>query len=133
MSTQATGTFEVSKWDEKPYSEIEGGPKLTHTSVTKTLKGDVEGEATLNYLMVYHADGSASVYGLERVAGKVGGKSGSFVLEHKGSDDGQKTTITWTVVPGSGTGELRGLRGEGGFSAGRNEYPFAFTLDYEFE
>ena len=133
MSTRAIGTFEVKKWDEKPYSEVEAGPKLTRASVLKTLSGDVEGEATLEYLMVYHADGSATVYGLERVVGKLAGRSGSFVLEHRGNDDGQKATIGWTVVPGSGTGELCGLRGEGGFTAGRNEYPYSFGLDYEFQ
>jgi hypothetical protein len=36
------------------------------------------------------------------------------------------------VVPGSGTEDLRGLRGEGGFaSAHAQHYPI--TLDYDFE
>ncbi|HLF28462.1 MAG TPA: DUF3224 domain-containing protein [Anaerolineae bacterium] len=133
MSRHATGTFEVKTWDEKSYSEIDGGPKLTRASVTKSLHGDVEGEGTLEYLMIYHADGSAGVVGLERVVGRVGDRSGSFVLQHSGTDDGNAAKITWFVVPGSGTGNLRGLRGEGGFVATRSQPQVSFTLDYDFE
>jgi Protein of unknown function (DUF3224) len=39
---------------------------------------------------------------------------------------------TWFVVPGSGTGELTGLRGEGGFTANLGEGADV-TLDYWFE
>jgi hypothetical protein len=133
MSTHGKGTFEVKGWEEKPFSEIEGGPKLTHASVTKAFHGDVEGEGTLDYLMVYHADGTAGFVGFERVTGSVGGKSGSFVLQHSGSDDGTAATDNYTVVPGSGTGELRGLRGEGRFYATRKEAQVPFTLEYELE
>ena len=46
--------------------------------------------------------------------------------------EGGTATAMWSVVPGSGTGDLRGLRGEGGFaSAHADEY--AITLDYDFE
>ena len=55
-----------------------------------------------------------------------------FVLEHKGTFEGGTAKATWSVVPGSGTGDLRDLRGEGGFaSAHADEY--AITLDYDFE
>ena len=133
MTTHAAATFEVKSWDEKPFSEIEGGPKLTHARVTKAFHGDIQGEGTLDYLMVYHTDGSAGFTGLERVSGSLGGRSGSFVLQHSGADDGHAATMKLMVVPGSGTGNLKGLRGEGGSVAKRNEPQFAFTLDYAFE
>ncbi len=39
---------------------------------------------------------------------------------------------SWFVVPGSGTGDLKGLSGKGGFKSGHaDEYPFRF--EYEFE
>ena len=41
----------------------------------------------------------------------------------------EKATGNWFVVPGSGTG---GLRGEGSFAASRGEQQFGFTLDYDF-
>ena len=132
MSTLATATFEVKTWDEKPYNEIDGGPKLTRASVTKSFHGDIEGEGALEYLMFYPGDGSATFVGLERVVGRVGDRSGSFVLQHSGTFEGGTAKATWSVVPGSGTGDLRGLRGKGGFaSAHQQRYPI--TLDYDFE
>ena len=132
MRTRATGTFEVKTWDEKPYDESGGGAKLTRARVTKSFHGDIEGEGTLEYLMAYRGDGSASFVGLERVVGQVGGRSGSFVLQHGGTFEGGTAKVTWLVVPGCGTGDLRGLRGEGGFASGHQQrYPM--TLDYDFE
>ena len=132
MSTHATATFEVKSWDEKPYDEMDGGPKLTRASITKSFTGGIEGEGTLEYLMMYRDDGTASFIGLERITGRVGDRAGSFVLEHTGTSDGSTATASWSVVPGSGTGDLRGLRGEGGFSSGHAEsYPM--TLDYDIE
>ncbi len=132
MSKRATATFQVKSWDEKPYNEIDEGPKLTRASVTKSFRGDIEGEGTLEYLMIHRDDGSASFVGLERVVGRVGDRSGSFVLQHSGTFEGGTAKVTWFVVPGSGTGDLRGLRGEGGFaSAHAEDYPI--TLEYDFE
>lgn len=132
MNTHAIAAFEVKSWSEKPYNEIEGLPKLTRASVAKSFKGDIEGEATLEYLMMYRVDGSASFIGLERIVGRLGNRSGSFVLQHSGAFESGVAKATYFVVPGSGTGELSGLRGEGSFAAGHaQEYPM--TLDYDFE
>src|SRR2546426_964028 len=116
MTKQAKGTFDVKTWDEKPYDEMEGGPKLTRASVTQSHSGDIEGEGTLEYLMVYRDDSSASFIALERIVGKVGSRPGSFVLQGTGAFEGGIAKGEWLVVPGSGTGDLRGLRGEGGFA-----------------
>ncbi len=133
MSIHADATFEIKSWDEKPYSEIHGGGKLTRASVTRSFQGDIEGTGTLEYLMVYDEDGTASFIGLERVVGRIGERSGSFVLQHGGTYDGGAVTATWFVVGGSGTGELRGVRGrgEGSMSGQAQHYPMA--LDYDFE
>jgi Protein of unknown function (DUF3224) len=132
MSTHAIATFEMKSWDEKPYNETEGLPKLTRASVAKSFKGDIEGEGTLEYLMMYRTDGSASFIGLERLVGRLGGRAGSFVLQHSGTFEGGVAKATYFVVPGSGTGELHGLRGEGSFASGHaQQYPI--TLDYDFE
>ena len=132
MITHAASTFEVTTWDEKPYGEIEGGPKLTHAHIVKVFHGDIEAESVLDYLMIYNADGLTRFYGLERVVGRIAGRSGSFVLEHTGTDANNETKDASTIVPGSGTGELSNLRGTGNFTATRETYPFLFTLDYEF-
>jgi Protein of unknown function (DUF3224) len=68
--------------------------------------------------MGYDEAGSATFVGLERIVGTIGGKTGSFVLQHIGTFDGQVAKAQLLVVPGSGTRELGGLRGEGSFEAG---------------
>ena len=133
MSTHATGTFEGKSWDEKPYHEIDGGPKLTRASVTNAYRGDVEGDGTLEYLMIYRDAGTADFLGLERVVGRIGDRSGSFVLQQSGTYEAGTAKGTWFVVPGSGTGDLRGLRGEGGYVAHQGQQTAPFTLDYDLE
>jgi hypothetical protein len=132
MKTHAKATFALNAWDEKPYNEMNGLPKLTRVSVTKSYQGDLTGEGKLEYLMMYRDDGSASFLGLERVVGSVGGRSGSFVLQHSGAFKGGIATVTLLVVPGSGTGDLRGLRGNGEFAVGHQQ-PYFMTLDYDFD
>jgi hypothetical protein len=130
MKRTANARFAIKGWDEKPYSEAEGLPKLSRATVTKTFSGDIEGESQVEYLMMYRSDGSASFVGLERVVGRLNGKSGSFVLQRIGTFEGGQAKESYSVVSGSGTGELRTLRGEGTSSVGHgSEHPF--TLSYE--
>jgi len=132
MSNAARGTFAVKNWDEKPYEEIEGGGKLTRASVTQSFAGDLEGEGKVEYLMAHRADKTADFVGLLRAVGSLGGRAGSFVVEVIGTFDGKVAKGAWTVVKGSATGDLSGLRGKGGF-----EVPLGpngtYTLDYELE
>jgi hypothetical protein len=106
-----------------------------HAIVTKADFGDIEGEGTSHSLTTYSDDGSASYVGLERVIGRVGGRSGSFVLQTSGTyNPGTGTAqANWFVVPGSATGDLRGLQGEGGFVAKHGDPDVPITLDYGFE
>ncbi|HSQ30350.1 MAG TPA: DUF3224 domain-containing protein, partial [Gemmatimonadaceae bacterium] len=77
-------------------------------------------------------DGSASFVGLERIVGRIAGKPGTFVLQRIGTFEGGLAKESYSVVPGSGTGELQTLRGDGTSSVGHGmEHPFA--LDYELE
>jgi hypothetical protein len=132
MSKQATATFKVKNWDEKPVIEGDEGTKLTRVSVSKSFHGDIEGEGMLEYLIFHHESGSADFIGMERVVGRIGDRSGSFVLQHSGTFGGGTATAKWFVVSGSGTGELRGLHGAGGFSSAHaEEYPMTFEYDIE--
>ncbi len=132
MRKQAKATFGIKSWDERPFNEMNGTPKLTRASVTKSYQGDITGEGKVEYLMMYREDGTASFVGLERVVSSVGGRSGSFVLQHSGTFEDGVAKVILSVVPGSGTGDLRGMKGEGGFNAG-HQPPYAMTLDYDFE
>ena len=91
----------------------------------------LEGESQLDYLMMYRADGTAAFVGLERVTGKLAGRTGTFVLRRTGVFERGQAMETYTVVEDSGTGGLRALRGGGSSSVGHGmEHPC--TLDYEF-
>jgi uncharacterized protein DUF3224 len=131
MKQIAHARFAIKNWDETAYSEGEDLPKLTRASVTKTFTGEIEGEGHVEYLMMYRSDGSATFVGLERVIGRIGAKNGTFVLQRTGVFEGGQAKESYSVVPGSATGQLRGLRGEGSSAVGHgSEHPF--TLDYEF-
>jgi Protein of unknown function (DUF3224) len=132
MTTHATGKFKVQSWDEQPYSEIDSGGKLTRASVTQAFEGDLEGDGSVEWLMCYRPDETADFVGLQRVSGRLGERSGSFVLRTEGTFDGKEAKGEWTVVPGSGSGELAQLRGEGGFSAPLGSEA-SVTLDYDLE
>jgi hypothetical protein len=130
MNKTANARFAIKTWDEKPYSEGQGLPRLTRASVTKTYSGDIEGEGQVEYLMMYRSDGSAAFVGLERVVGRLAGRAGSFVLQRTGVFESGLARESYSVIAGSATGELSGLRGEGTSAVGHGtEHPF--TLDYE--
>lgn|SRR5512142_2053495 len=132
MKQTAKARFTIKSWDEKPYHEGQDQPKLTRASVTKSFTGDIEGEGQVEYLMMYRSDGSASFVGLERFVGRIGARAGTFVLQRSGVFEDGQAKESYAVIPGSATGELRGLRGEGHTALGHGtEYPF--TLQYEME
>jgi hypothetical protein len=57
---------------------------------------------------------------------------GTFVLQRAGTFEGGQAKETYSVVAGSATGELRGLRGEGTSALGHgNEHPFVLNYDWE--
>jgi hypothetical protein len=132
MTAHATGTFKIESWDEKTYSEIGDGRKLTQASVTQAFSGDIDGDGAVEWLMCYRPDETADFVGLQRVNGQVGDRSGTFVLQMAGTFDGKVAKADWSVVPGSGTADLDGLRGKGEFSAPLGGEP-SITLDYEVE
>jgi hypothetical protein len=134
MTTHAAAQFVVKTWDEKPYEQTPNGGKLTRASVTQSFHGDIEGEATVEFVMAYPDDKTANFVGMQRVVGQLGGRSGSFVLQCTGTHEGGAAKCAWFVVPNSGTDELRGLRGEGGYVARHEDYPnVPVTLDFHFE
>src|SRR5437879_10260804 len=130
MKNVANSRFTIKSWDEKPYSEGQDLPKLTRAAVTKSFTGDIEGEGQVEYLMMYRGDGSATFVGLERFVGRIGGRTGTFVLERSGVFENGQAKESYSVIPGSATGELQGLRGDGRSAVGHGtEHPFSLNYD----
>jgi hypothetical protein len=108
MSERATGTFVPSF---EPLS-ADLGDWLGRMRVRKTFEGDLvaTGEAEM---LSFRSDeeGSAGYVAVDRITGTLHGRKGSFILQHSGLMDRGRSSLTVTVVPGSGTEELAGLRG----------------------
>jgi hypothetical protein len=128
--TMATGTFEITSMGEDTYLELEGDAKLTRAYGTQRFTGDIEGQGSVEWLMCYLPGGGARFLGLQRIAGSIGDRQGSCVIEAVGNFDGSQSSGTWRVIEGSSSGELSGLRGEGSFQAASGPTA-SYTLEYE--
>jgi Protein of unknown function (DUF3224) len=130
--TRANALITVQKYEPTAYDEPAEGPVLTRIHVEESFSGDIAGDGVVEFLQAGLADGAASFAGIERISGSVGGRAGTFLLQDSGTVAGSIVSGAWYVIPGSGTGELSGLRGEGGFQANLGEGAKVF-LDYWFE
>jgi uncharacterized protein DUF3224 len=126
----AKSTFTVKSWDESTQQELADGRKITRASIVQEFSGDLEATGSAELLMCYSSDGTADILGFQQFTGQLGERSGSFVLRSIGGYDGTNATAELTVVPGSGTGELAGLRGTGRSVVG-HQPPGTLTLDYD--
>jgi hypothetical protein len=127
----AAAKVTVQSSEAQPYDQT-AGPALIEINIRETFTGDLDGESTVRALEVQREDRSASMVSMQRFRGKLGGRKGSFVLQGSEIVENGKIKATWFVVPGSGTGDLSGLRGEGGFEGQFGRASDA-TLDYWFE
>ncbi|WDS34659.1 DUF3224 domain-containing protein [Pseudoxanthomonas sp.] len=128
----ATGTFEVKM---QPQGEIgptgSDGNALARMSLDKTFSGALVGTGTGEMLAARSSVAtSASYVAIERVAGTLDGKAGTFVLVHRGVMSGDTQALEVQISPDSGTGALKGIAGtlviriEGG----QHFYDLAYTL-----
>jgi hypothetical protein len=117
METHCEATFQVTNWDEAPVDEQPGTAKVTRAAVTKTYDGDITGSSVTEWLMAYADSGDATFVGLERLVGSVSGRDGSLVLEHVGTFADGAARALLRVVPGTGTGALASVAGNGDFLA----------------
>ncbi|MFI9235378.1 DUF3224 domain-containing protein [Streptomyces sp. NPDC053079] len=130
---QTTGHFTFANWEERSVSPGEASPRLAHASVTNAFSGGIEAaDTTCEYTIVYVTEKTGTFTGMELLAGSLDGRKGTFVVEERGSFDDEGTVhCAFEVVPGSGTGELTGLRGTGSFTARHGEPSVPYTFGYD--
>ena len=128
---RAEAKITVHNSEAKPYDQS-ASPALTEIRLRETFTGDIDGESTVRALQVQREDHYASLVSIQRFRGKLGGRQGTFVLQGQEIVENGKITATWFVVPGSGTRDLAGLRGEGGFQGDFGKGSDG-TLNYWFE
>ncbi|QBD77501.1 DUF3224 domain-containing protein [Ktedonosporobacter rubrisoli] len=126
-----TANFKITSWDQTPYDEPEKGSQFFQAKVKKIFEGNIEAESTATLLMCQSEGNSGAGYvATERVVGRIGNRSGSFVIQHGGAmAHGSATDSFGYVVPGSGTDELQGIRGHCSFYHEGEEA--TLSLDYE--
>jgi len=129
---KATGEFQITSMEEDTYQTLDGGGKLTRARGDQQFSGDIEGQGHVEWLMSYRPDGSARFIGHQLMRCSVDGRSGTFVVEASGEFDGATSRGEWRIVDGSGTGDLAGIRGEGGFEARRGPNA-SYHLDVAFD
>jgi len=130
--TLAVGTFEVTMNPEPPY-DTNDGASIGRVSIKKQFSGDLRASSTVEMIGArsVQVKGSAGYVAIERVVGSLHGKTGSFVLQHSGTMTRGKGELHVSVVPDSGTGELKGLAGRMTIeiSDGNHSYGFEYSFD----
>ena len=130
MTTRATGPFEVKLAPLPAYDDSETSTPA-RLSIDKVFKGDLVATSKGEMLSAMTAvKGSAGYVAIERVSGTLAGRTGSFVLQHTGLMNRGAPSLTITVVPDSGTGELEGLSGTMNIviEGGKHSYELDYSL-----
>jgi hypothetical protein len=112
MNHLAKGPFEVKLTPQKPDNPQAEGSAHGRMAIAKRFHGDLEGTSQGEMLsFMTDTKGSAGYVAIEKVTGTLGGRSGTFVLQHSGTMNRGEAGLSVTVVPDSGKGDLAGLSG----------------------
>jgi hypothetical protein len=130
MSEVAKGTFEVKV---TPVAADAGDDTaIGRLTLDKKFSGDLQGTSQGQMLGFRSAtEGSGGYVAQEKVTAKLGGRTGSFVLQHIGTmRKGSAPVMNVAVVPDSGTGELTGISGTMTIiiEGGKHSYEFAYDV-----
>jgi hypothetical protein len=133
VATHAVGTFDVKLTPQTP--EPGADASLGRMTIDKQYHGDLEARSVGQMLTAMtDIKGSAGYVAIERMTGKLHGRSGSFTLQHSGIMAHGDYQLTVTIVPDSGTSELAGIAIVAGSfkinidAAGKHSYEFDYTL-----
>ncbi len=107
------------------------GAAVSRLSLQKQFHGALDATSTGQMLAVRtEIDGSAGYVAMEQVTGTLQGRRGAFALQHSGTMERGTPSLTVTVVPDSGTGQLVGLAGTLAIEIvdGQHMYDLTYTL-----
>ena len=127
---RASGSFEVSV-QPLANAEVSADPMLGRFLLTKKFTGDLDASARGHMLSAgTGVKGSAGYVAIDQITGSLGGRKGSFVLQHSGSMKRGAPTLSVMVVPDSGTGDLEGITGTLSINIvdGKHFYDFLYSL-----
>ncbi|MGA3119872.1 MAG: DUF3224 domain-containing protein [Polyangiaceae bacterium] len=132
MTQHARGPFEVRLAPQKADNVQAEGSGHGRMSIDKHFHGDLEASSQGEMLsFMTSTKGSAGYVAIEKVAGALGGRKGTFVLQHSGTMDRGAQQLSIAVVPDSGTDELTGLSGSMTIiitTDGKHSYEMEYTF-----
>lgn len=125
MPPRATGHFDVTITPQATADDAPVARMLLH----KQFFGGLDAVAAGEMIAASEAlTGAAAYVAIDRVTGTLDGRSGTFILAHRGTMTSAGQQLSIIVVPGSGTGQLTGLSGE--LAIDIVEKKHYYTLDY---
>ncbi len=129
MTRLARGEFDIKMSPLQPYNQSEGA-MLGRFSIDKQFRGDLDAVSQGEMLSAGNpATGYGGYVAIERVAGTLNGRKGTFALQQNGTMVQGKPEMNVVVVPGSGTGELTGISGKMTIIIAGGKH--SFELEYE--
>lgn len=130
LNSHASGSFDV-KVTPEALADKTADATLGRMSIDKQYHGDLEGTGKGEMLTAGSSvKGSGAYVAIERVTCTLAGRTGTFVLQHRGVMAHGSTELTVTVVPDSGTAQLEGISGTENIKIenGKHFYDFEYTL-----
>ena len=129
MTQHAAGPFDVKVTHQDDNSP---DPLLARMTLDKQYHGDLEGTGQGQMLTAgTSVKGSGAYVAIEKVAGTLHGRKGTFVLQHSGTMTQNKPQLIITIVPDSGTGQLAGISGKMTITIaadGKHSYDLEYAL-----
>lgn len=125
-TNRASGTFDVTLSPQAASDD-----SLSRMTLDKRFHGDLDATSKGQMLAAGTAvKGSAGYVAIERVTGTLGGRTGTFMLQHSGTMTRGAPQLTISVVPDSGTDQLVGLAGTMTIiiEKGQHSYHLDYTL-----
>lgn len=130
MTQQVKGEFEVTH-SAQPGCDMGDGIEARHSRFDKRFHGHLNATSVVHMLAIgTDVPGSAAYVAIERLSATLQGRTGTFFLQHRGTMTRGAPSLSLTVVPDSGTGELEGLSGAMAIDIvdGKHFYTFDFAL-----
>ena len=130
MSTQAKGTFEIKGTPlpaDEPTDVLGAGRMAFH----KQFSGDLQGTGVVSMIGLMDRELASGAYvALERITGTLMGRKGSFCLQHSSTMKRGVPEQHITVIPDSGTDELKGLSGSMVIDIVEKKHYYTFDLSF---
>lgn len=134
---RASSSFKIDSWDANGHTpDVDTGAELAGFFIRRTFTGaEITGSSQVLMVSAFNSEnGSGTYVAVDAFEGEIAGRRGSLNFWHTSTADHGRFLAEdahLKVVPGSGTGQLAGVRGTGRIvNRGDQEM---LELDLEFE